>query len=176
MTLLLGKYWKPLALIVLVALSLWAFGHWRYVAGVTATDNAWQEKWTARDAADVQAVADLQAKNRQTEQERQNGIAKAAAQASQQLTRAQADAAHARTDADSLRQQVADYARQLQQSRASGNTGTATGSRATTPGAGVLAELYARADERAQRLAEIADESRIRGDACQRAYAALQNH
>lgn len=173
--LLLGKYWKPLALIVLVALSLWAFGHWRYAAGVTATDNAWQKKWSDRDAADALAEADLQAKNRQTEQERQNGIAKAASQASQQLASAQADAAHARTDADSLRQQVADYARQLQQSRTAGNPGTATGSRAATPDARVLAELYARADERAQRLAEIADESRIRGEACQRSYATLQN-
>ena len=41
--------------------------------------------------------------------------------------------------------------------------------------AAVLAQLFADADELAERMAAAADESRVRGLACERAYDSLRN-
>lgn len=88
------------------------------------------------------------------------------------------DAARARADAraaDGRHDRLRDYAATLAAGcgAAAGDPAAAVGS---APAAGpglVLAELFRRADERAGQLAEYADQARIAGQACERAYLAL---
>ena len=162
---LIKKYWPMAAFSVAIISSAW----FSYDAGYQKADLTWQARWNQAQAENEHALALLQAKNRELEQRGQNAVAKIAAQTSQQLAGAQADAAAARSDADSLRKLVSDYASRLRKSSASCNTGTAG---AGAPGSDprVLAELYSLADEAAQRMAEVAHQSRIRGIACERAY------
>ncbi|MDA6077818.1 hypothetical protein O0544_20570 [Edwardsiella anguillarum] len=50
---MLSNIWKPLAIISLVALSLWGLSTWRYAAGYAAgkrlAEQAWQLKWETRN-------------------------------------------------------------------------------------------------------------------------------
>ncbi|EOV0997639.1 DUF2514 family protein [Edwardsiella piscicida] len=162
---LIKKYWTLAAFAIAIIATAW----FSYDAGYQKADLTWQARWNQSQAENEHALALLQAKNRELEQRGQNAVAKIAAQTSQQLAGAQSDAAAARSDADSLRKQVADYASRLRKSSASCNTGT-SGAGATGSDPRVLAELYSLADEAAQRMAEVAHQSRIRGLACERAY------
>lgn len=162
---LIKRYW-PLAA---VAIAIIATAWFSYDAGYQKADLSWQARWNQAQADNEHALALLQAKNRELEQRGQNAVAKIAAQTSQQLASAQADATAARSDADSLRKQVADYANRLRKSSASCNAGT-TGASSAGSDPRVLAELYSLADQAAQRMAEVAQQSRIRGLACERAY------
>lgn len=90
----------------------------------------------------------------------------------QDRARLAADAARARTAADSLRQHVADL-----EALAGGvacRDPAAAGQRETASAAArMLAELQRRADERAGILAQAADEARAAGLNCERRYDAL---
>ncbi|MFB6412793.1 DUF2514 family protein [Edwardsiella piscicida] len=162
---LIKRYWLIPAFAIAILSAAWC----SYDAGYQKADLAWQARWNQAQAENEHALALLQAKNRDLEQRGQNAVAKIAAQTSQQLAGAKADASAARSDADSLRKQVADYASRLRKSSASCNAGT---SGASAPGSDprVLAELYSLADQAAERMAEEARKSRIRGLACERAY------
>ena len=162
---LIKRYFPLAAVFIAIIATAW----FAYDAGYQKADLSWQARWNKAQADNEHALALLQAKNRELEQRGQNAVAKIATQTSQQLASAQADATAARSDADSLRKQVADYANLLRKSSASCNAGTA-GAGATDSDPRVLAELYSLADQAAQRMAEVAQQSRIRGLACERAY------
>ncbi|UCQ42988.1 DUF2514 family protein [Edwardsiella piscicida] len=162
---LIKRYWPLLS----IAIAIFCAAFISYEVGYQKADLSWKVRWSKAQADNERALALLQAKNREIEQRGQNVVAKIAAQTSQQLASAQADATAARSDADSLRKQVSDYANRLRKSGAACNTGTA-GAGSTSPDPRVLAELYSVADEAAHRMAEIAQQSRIRGLACERAY------
>ncbi|HHT9074212.1 TPA: DUF2514 family protein [Edwardsiella tarda] len=162
---LIKKYWVLVAAVIAIIATAW----FSYDSGYQKADLSWQARWNQAQADNEHALALLQAKNRELEQRGQDAVAKIATQTSQQLASAQADATAARSDADSLRKQVSDYANRLRKSSSSCNTGT-TGASSTSPDPRVLAELYSLADEAAQRMAEAAQQSRIRGLACERAY------
>lgn len=112
----------------------------------------------------AQAAADAQYAARQEEQRRIQAIQEVQTNARQEIEQANADAAAARTTADRLRNEVARV------SQSARNTAVAGGGATGTDTIGLLAELFSRADERAGELAGIADQSRIRGLACERAY------
>ena len=106
---------------------------------------------------------------RAVEQRRQNEINQVRADAQNQIKAAADDAAVAASSADSLQRQVD----KLLASRASCNTRIAEGGKTISDLTTMLADLRRRADERAGELARIADESRIAGQACERAYDAI---
>ncbi|ELV7528469.1 DUF2514 family protein [Edwardsiella ictaluri] len=162
---LIKRYWPLLSIAIAIISAAW----FSYEVGYQKADLTWQSRWNQSQAENEHTLALLQAKNRELEQRGQNAVAKIATQTSQQLASAQADATAARSDADSLRKQVADYASRLRKSSASCNTG-ASGAGAPGSDPRVLSELYSLADEAAQRMAEAAQQSRIRGLACERAY------
>jgi len=56
---------------------------------------------------------------------------------------------------------------------ASGNSCTASASKAAASAAAVLADVFKRADKRAGDLAAIADQARARGMTCEQAYDGL---
>ncbi|WP_230402559.1 DUF2514 family protein, partial [Plesiomonas shigelloides] len=67
--------WKPLAIVSLVALSLWGLSAWRYSAGEEAgklvANQQWQARWNERDAADASERATREKAMRELENKRQ---------------------------------------------------------------------------------------------------------
>ena len=115
------------------------------------------------------AARDASAAARAEEQRRQNKINQVRNDAQQQIKAAAGDAALAASAADSLQQQVD----KLLASRSACDSRVAQGSQTIRDLTTVLADLRRRADERAGELARIADESRIAGLTCEKAYQSL---
>jgi len=160
--------WQLLAL-VLAALLLWqSVGH---LLALRAADKARADLATERaDAAAAAAeTSEHYRKLEGTYREKLDSITREAHQAQ---NRAAADADAARAAAGRLRGDLADY---ITAHRAAANARAAAGQ--CTPDAGaldLLAQLQRFADERAGELARLADDARIRGGACERAYDASQ--
>lgn len=165
---LIQKYWKPLTLIALVALSLWG----AYSVGYDSADKSWQLKWTQRDKEDSDALARRQVEVRTEEQRRQQVINKVIQNASQQIYAAHNDAVSANAIASRLHEQTDKLAQRLADRERACNP-TASGAGQTASGTQLLADLFKRADEEAGRMAAIADEARVRGLACEQAYSGL---
>ena len=106
---------------------------------------------------------------RAEEQRRQREINQVRTDAQEQIKAAADDAAVAASTADSLQQQVS----KLLAGRSACDSRVAQGSQTIADLTTVLADLRRRADERAGELARIADESRIAGLTCEKAYDAL---
>lgn len=122
-------------------------------------------------AAAAMAAASAVTAARAEEQRRSAAIQEVADAAKTDAARARADARAADGRHDRLR----DYAAALAAGcgAAAGDPAAAAGS-APAAGAGlVLADLFERADDRAGQLARYADQARIAGQACERAYDAL---
>lgn len=158
-----------IAAVLLVAGSL--FGAYHH--GVTVTDAKWQGEWNARDTRDAQAKAANEAAVRALEQSYQHSIDKAVQDGQRIIDQATADAAAARTSADSLRGATDAIAARLAASEASGNSCTAAASKAAARAAMVLADVLKRIDQRAGDLAAAADQARARGVTCEQAYDGL---
>ncbi|WP_314407307.1 DUF2514 family protein [Pseudomonas kuykendallii] len=158
-----------LLLIALLAAALYS----SYQHGVTVTNDSWALRWSQRDVADVEAARTAEAKARGEELRRQSEIDRVSEDAQHQIDQAGADARDAAAAADSLRGAAGQLVQRLADSEAGRSSCTATASAAATRAARVLADVLQRADERAGRLAAIADEFRARGLACERTYGAL---
>lgn len=89
--------------------------------------------------------------------------------ASNKLAAARRDAAAA----DAARAGVLDRVAELQARATAADSGSAATRQAAAAAARMLADLQRRADERAGILAAYADEARIAGQACERAYDSL---
>jgi hypothetical protein len=96
---------------------------------------------------------------------------KAFDEAATQILTAQADAADARAAGEQLRLQAQRYADAAR--RASARAASVEAGAAAADPLGVFADVLGRIDQRAGRLAEIADASRIAGQLCERSYDAL---
>ncbi|TBL63892.1 DUF2514 domain-containing protein [Hafnia paralvei] len=164
----LTRYWKPLMLIALVALSLWG----AYSVGYDSANKSWQLEWAKRDKDDSDAQAQRQAEARIEEQRRQQAINKVIQNASQQIYAAHNDAVSANAIASRLHEQTDKLAQRLADRERTCSSPTARGGQ-TANGAQLLADLFKRADEEAGRMAAIADEARVRGLACEQAYSGL---
>ncbi|MBO4120302.1 DUF2514 family protein [Cupriavidus gilardii] len=90
--------------------------------------------------------------------------------AKQEAELARADARAADAVAGQLRQRIAGL---VAASRSGGDSAPTSGGASTGDSLGVLADVLERADRRAGILAEYADAARIAGQACERAYQAL---
>ncbi|MGV0128838.1 DUF2514 family protein [Burkholderia gladioli] len=104
---------------------------------------------------------------RTEEQRRTAAQSEIANEAARQRSAALGDAFAARAAADGLRKQVAALLSRAQ------HPATAAGSAPAGDPIGVLADVLESADERAGKLAEIADERGIAGQQCERDYDAL---
>jgi len=155
-----------IAAIALVAGAL--FGAYHH--GVSITDAKWQAKWNARDTRDAEAKATNEAAQRIREQAYQQSINKAVQNGQRTIDLATNDAIAARASADSLCGAADNLTNRLVASEASGNSCTATASKAVARYAMVLADVFKQPDERAGDLAEVADQARARGVICEQAY------
>lgn len=122
-------------------------------------------------AAAAMAAASAVMAARAEEQRRQAEIQESADVAKTQAAAARRDASDARGRHDRLQQ----YATELAAScgAPASDPAAAAGSAPATGAGLVLADLFGRADQRAGQLAEYADQARIAGQACERAYQAL---
>lgn len=116
----------------------------------------------------AQAAADAQYAARQEEQRRIQAINEVQTNARQEIEQANADAAAARATANRLR---AELTRISQSAR---DTAVASGGKAGADALDLLADLFSRVNETAGELASAADDARIRGLACERAYQSLR--
>lgn len=105
---------------------------------------------------------------RAEEQRRQAEQTKVVADAKKQAQNALAAASAARTAGERLREQLAAL-----RGQACGNPAPPPGSPATGPTPDLLADVQRRLDEAQDGIALHADQSRIAGHACERAYQAL---
>ncbi len=164
-------------LAALLGMSIaFGIGYW---SGDTHGADRVQAQWDA-DTTKAQLSAARQAlqaeqANRQLEQELRHAAESNARQTEIALADARRDRAAADIAGQRLREQVAELVAASKRA-----AGTAAGPAASgTPVAGgataidLLAELHARTDAAAGELAAVADDARVRGQACERAYDAV---
>ncbi|HAS9758337.1 TPA: DUF2514 domain-containing protein [Salmonella enterica subsp. enterica serovar Derby] len=159
MTTIITKYWRPLAIILIVAAgALWArgeiisYGDQRYAEGK------------------AQAIAEQKAADEQEEQRRNAELQKIQADAQQRVDSARNDAVNAAAKSGRLQQQLANIRRQLvgySAAESIGNPAAETGV--------LLADVLARSVERNRQLADYADKTREAGLACEAQYNSLRN-
>lgn len=169
---LLEKYWKPLAMILLVAFFLWRV----FSFGVGISDGNWRQKWLQRDIADSTATLHREVAERAEELRRQQVVNEEQRRADEELAKVLANAADAERARSGLQQQLRQLQRQL------GNSETGRISAAVAAGAAkaetgvLLADLLSKSVERNQQLAKFADESYVAGKTCERIYQGVTNH
>lgn len=157
MTAILIKYWRPLAIIIIVAIcALWvankvsSYGEQRYNDGY------------------AKAVAEQNAANDKEEQRRNAELQKIQADTQQRIDTARNDAVNAAAKSGRLQQQLANIRRQL----VGYSTPESIGNPAAETGV-LLSDVLSKSVERNRQLADYADRAREAGLACQKQYESL---
>lgn len=155
----LSRYWRPLAIIIIVAVcALWVrseiidYGDQRYDAGY------------------AKAITEQKEADKREEQRRDAEKQKIQADAQQRIDVARRDAVDAAVKSGKLQQQLANIRKQLvdySRTESIGNPASNTGV--------LLADVLEKSIERNQQLAEYADAARESGLTCQRQYDSLRN-
>ena len=156
---ILAKYWRPLAIIIIVAAgALWIrgevveYGDQRYAEGK------------------AQAIAEQKAATEQEEQRRNAELQKIQADAQQRIDAARNDAVNAAAKSGRLQQQLTSIRKHLvgySTSESIGNPAAETGV--------LLAQLLSESVERNRQLADYADRAREAGLMCEAQYNSLRN-
>lgn len=159
MATIITKYWRPLAIIIIVAIcALWAankvssYGEQRYNDGY------------------AKAVAEQNAADKKEEQRRNAELQKIQADAQQRIDAARNDAVNAAVRSGRLQQQLANIRKQLvgySITESIGNPAAETGV--------LLADVLTKSIERNRQLADYADRAREAGLACEVQYNSLRN-
>lgn len=154
---ILAKYWRPLAIIIIVAAgALWvankvsSYGEQQYAAGY--------EK----------AVAEQKAADEQEERRRNAELQKIKADAQQRIDAARNDAVNAAAKSGRLQQQLANIRKQL----VGYSTAESIGNPVADTGI-LLADVLGKSVERNRQLADYADKAREAGLTCQKQYESL---
>lgn len=162
----LGKYWKPLAITLLVAFLLWR----AYDAGYVSADSVWKQQWLQRDLADSTATIHREVVERAKERRRQQVADEERRRADIELAKVQADADAAQRAGDGLQQQLANLRRQLAESETGRISAIAAAGAAKAETTRVLAELLGESDSLAGKFAKEADERYVAGSTCEGTY------
>ncbi|EAT6369383.1 DUF2514 domain-containing protein [Salmonella enterica] len=160
------KYWKPLAVTLLVAFLLWK----TYGAGADSKDAEWQWRWLQRDLADSTATLHQDIANRAEEQRRQRAANEEQERANEELAKLQTDAGVAKRAGDELQRQLTEVQRQLARSETGRLSALAAASAAKAQTGILLAQLLSEADDLAGKFAKEADERYVAGSTCERTY------
>jgi chromosome segregation ATPase len=163
---LLGKYWRPLAITLLVAFLLWrVFG-----AGYESADSAWKRQWLQRDLADSTATLHREVAERAEERRRQQAADEELERANEEVAKVQADADAAQRAGDGLQRQLTDLQRQLAGSETGRISAVAAAGAAKAQTGILLAQLLGEVDDLAGKFAKEADERYVAGSSCERTY------
>lgn len=154
---ILARYWRPLAIIIIVAAgALWArseiisYGDQRYAEGK------------------AQAIEEQKAADEQEEQRRNAELQKIQADAQQRIDAARNDAINAAAKSGRLQQQLANIRKQL----VGYSTAESIGNPAADTGV-LLSDVLSKSVERNRQLADYADKAREAGLTCQKQYESL---
>lgn len=155
----LSRYWRPLAIIIIVAAgALWmrgeiiGYGEQQYAVGY------------------AKAIAEQKAADEQEEQRRNAELQKIQADAQQRVDAARNDAVNAAAKSGRLQQQLANIRKQL----VGYSTSESIGNPAADTGV-LLAQLLSKSVERNRQLADYADRAREAGLMCEAQYNSLRN-
>lgn len=155
---ILAKYWRPLAIIIIVAAgALWSankvssYGKQKYAAGY------------------AKAVAEQKVADEKEEQRRNAELQKIQADAQQRIDAARNDAVNAAAKSGRLQQQLANIRKQL----VGYSTAESIGNPAADTGV-LLAQLLSESVERNRQLADYADRAREAGLTCEAQYNSLR--
>ncbi len=165
---LLKKFWKPLAEILLVAFLLCAGAYWCYSRGYQKADTSWKFQWAQRDLTDATTALQREVAERAKEQRRQHAADEERKRADEELAKIQADAAERARGG--LQQQLATVQRQLAGSETGRLSALAAASQAKAETGILLAQLLGEADDLAGKFAKEADERYVAGSTCERTY------
>ena len=156
---ILTKYWRPLAIIIIVAIcALWvvnkvsSYGEQRYNDGY------------------AKAVAEQQAANEKEEQRRNAELQKIQADAQQRIDAARNDAVNAAAKSGRLQQQLANIRKQLVGYSATESIGNPVAETGV-----LLGDVLSKSVERNRQLADYADRAREAGLVCEAQYNSLRN-
>ncbi|HEJ0068207.1 TPA: DUF2514 family protein [Citrobacter koseri] len=163
---LIRKYWKPLAITLLVAFLLWR----AYSAGFDSADANWKGKWLQRDLADSTAALHRDVSERAEEQRRQRAVDEERERADEELAKVQADVDAANRARGGLQQQLTILQRQLARSETGRISALAAAGAAKAQTGILLAQLLGEADDLAGKFAKEADERYVAGSTCERTY------
>ena len=175
---LLRKFWPVLAIAAVLAavgMLIRGYGQSEYKRGSADVQARWDADTTREQLASAQAALQAEQVNRQREKE----LRSAAESNARQTEIALADARRERAAADAagqrLRQQVATLVAAAKRGAGApaGPAASGTPDPAGSAALDLLADLHARTDAAAGELAAVADDARIRGIACERAYDAV---
>ena len=163
---LLKIYWKPLTLIVLLALSLLG----AYSVGYDSADKSWQLKWAQRDKEDSDALAKRQTDERAEEQRRQQAANQVVKDADKDNKQLKDDAINAKRSADGLREQLSQLRRQFADSETGKLSSAASASASKSQAIILLTQLLSESNEAAREYAKEADHAYSAGRTCERIY------
>ncbi|MFU9138377.1 DUF2514 family protein [Erwinia tasmaniensis] len=160
------NYWKPVAVILLFL----GVGAGIYYSGFHASEREWTGKWHERDLAELRARAQQEGAERSKEFARQTIIGQVNENASKQLEQAHAETANAKSSVEQLQHTISKLRQQLIAGHARQNAPAAGKCQTEARSSLLLAQLLEESVERNRALANYADQSAIRGAACERIW------
>lgn len=167
---LLRRYWKPIAVILLVLLALGG----SYLKGSADKDQEWQARWTQRDLDDSTQKGIDNVAARIIEQGRAIERQEAIEDAQKREAAALAAADRLRGTVDGLQQLAARYAAQLDAARATNDLATTVQRKTAGAGSTLLANMLASVAREAEYYAKRSDQSYNAGLTCERLYESVR--
>ena len=167
---LLRRYWKPIAVILLVLLALGG----SYLKGSADKDQEWQARWKQRDLDDSTQKGIDNVAARIIEQGRAIERQEAIEDAQKREVAALAAADRLRGTVDGLQQLAARYAAQLDAARATNDLAATVQRKTAGAGSTLLANMLASVAREAEYYAKRSDQSYNAGLTCERLYESVR--